>query len=127
MGMTRDWDLTRRIMLDVVDKTDYGGDPGKVIDQLAKEIGEAKVMLHVSWLVDEGLLEADRLSATFGGPSYPQYIVNRVTASGQAFVQAVASSTGWKGFLSRIAELAREGARISIPVVLELGLRQFGR
>jgi len=65
--MRRDWELTRRIMLDVVNKTDYRGDPDKTVRAISQEVGEAKTMLHISWLVDEGLLEAVRVSETHWG------------------------------------------------------------
>jgi len=34
--MRRDWELTRRIMLDVVNKTDYGGDPDKTVRAISQ-------------------------------------------------------------------------------------------
>lgn len=125
--MRRDWELTRRIMLDVVNKTDYGGDPDKTVRAISQEVGEAKTMLHISWLVDEGLLEAVRVSETHLGATYPLYMVRRVTAEGQAFVEAVDADSGWKKFFSRVAQLAQEGVRVSIPVLLDYGLRQLGR
>lgn len=123
--MRRDWELTRQIMLDVVNKTDYGGDPDKTVRAISQEVGEAKTMLHISWLVDEGLLEAVRVSETHWGATYPLYMVRRVTGEGQAFVEAVDADSGWKKFFSRVAQLAQEGVRVSIPVLLDVGLRHL--
>jgi len=112
-------------MLDIVNKTGYGGDPDDVVREISREAGEAKTMLNISWLMDEGLLEAFRVPATYGGANYPQYVVQRVTAQGQAFVEAVSEASGWKKFLNHVTQLGQEGARISIPVILDFGLRRL--
>jgi hypothetical protein len=54
-------------------------------------------------------------------------MVRRVTAEGQAFVEAVEADSGWKKFFRRVTQLAQEGVRVSIPVLLDYGLRQLSR
>lgn len=110
--MKRDWDLIRRILLDVRDNADASG---AYLDPPAPKGWDTDTVLaHVELLIDADYLDGEVRRSNEG---IAGAVVSRLTWKGHEFVEAMADETTWKKALGFLRE---KGAAQVAEVVFAL-------
>ena len=113
--MTRNWELIRKILLEV-EKEPAGGGPiyrFKYEDVSPEEIGE-----HVDLLIKSGYLEGS--VQTDEKNRISRYLVFRLTWAGHDFIGVAKNAAPWKTVTTQVAE---KGLNVTIDMLKELLIR----
>jgi hypothetical protein len=119
--MKRDWNLIRRILLDVRDNSDASG---AYQDPPAPEGWDTEVVLaHVEMLIEAGYLEGMVRRSNDGIAA----AVSRLTWEGHDFVEAMADDTTWKKALVFLREKgAAQAADVVFALLKDWAMRAAG-